>query len=96
MTGGECLLTVNEVAELAHLSAKAVYRAIGDGELPAAKLRGRLRIRHCDFDAWVAANMIKPDASPLEQVTELVPRQSGSGGLSRLVASGRAGGERTT
>ena len=95
MTDGGRLLTAGEVAELAQLSIKAVYRAIEDGELSAAKLRGRLRIRRCDFDTWVAASMITPDASPLEQVTEFVPRQSGSRGLRRLAASVRTGGEGT-
>lgn len=95
MTGGECLLTVGEVAKLAHLSTKAVYRAIQDGELAAAKLRGRLRIRRCDFDAWVATNMITRDASPLGQVTELAQPRSGSRGLRRLVASVQEEGEGT-
>lgn len=52
------LLTVNDVAEATGLSPNAVYRAIWDGELRAAKLRGRLRVKLADLDAWIDSNLV--------------------------------------
>lgn len=48
------LLTVREIAAACQLSEKAVRRAIDDGELPAIKLRSRLRVTPQDFEAWIA------------------------------------------
>lgn len=47
------LYTPDEVAEIVGLSAFTVRQAIRDGELPAAKLRGRWRISPEDLDAWI-------------------------------------------
>ena len=52
------LLCVTEVAEATGLSPNAVYRAIWDGELPASKLRGRLRVQIADLDAWIDSNLV--------------------------------------
>jgi excisionase family DNA binding protein len=49
------LLSVREVATACRLSEKAVRRAIDAGELPAVKLRSRLRVTPQDFEAWIAA-----------------------------------------
>jgi excisionase family DNA binding protein len=54
------LLSVADVASMTGLSDTAVYRAIAAGELPAAKLRGRLRIRVADIDAWIESNAVRP------------------------------------
>jgi excisionase family DNA binding protein len=54
------LLSVAEVASMTGLSDTAVYRAIAAGELLAAKLRGRLRIRLADIDAWIESNAVRP------------------------------------
>jgi excisionase family DNA binding protein len=45
-------LTVAEVGRVTGLSANAVYRAIWSGELRASKLRGRLRVRSDEVEAW--------------------------------------------
>ena len=50
------LLSIREVAAACQLSEKAVRRAIDDGELPAVKLRSRLRVTPEDFKAWIAAS----------------------------------------
>jgi excisionase family DNA binding protein len=51
-----------------NLSRKVIYRAIDDRELPAYKLRGQIRIRRSDFDAWIEARRVPgypvPDLEP--------------------------------
>jgi excisionase family DNA binding protein len=48
-------LTVRQIAETCQLSEKAVRRAIDAGELPAVKLRSRLRVTREDFDGWITS-----------------------------------------
>ena len=48
-------MTIKDVAAACKLSETAVRRAISDGELPAVKLRSRLRIMRTDFDGWIAS-----------------------------------------
>lgn len=50
------LLSISEIARACRLSEKAVRRAIDDGELPAVKLRSRLRVTPEDFEAWIASS----------------------------------------
>jgi|GEM_PF-7023801 len=59
------LLSVREVAEACRLSEKAVRRAIDDGELPAVKLRSRLRVTPQDLAGWIAAGRRANAAAPL-------------------------------
>lgn len=54
------LLTPHEVAELARVSYHAVVRAINAGELQASKLRGRLRVRHSAYEAWIDEHTVVP------------------------------------
>src|SRR5689334_4501433 len=54
------LLTVSDCAERANLSAWAIRRAIHEGELPASKLRGRLRIDAVDFQGWIDGCRVQP------------------------------------
>ena len=61
------LLSVREVAYTCRLSEKAVRRAIDDGELPAVKLRSRLRITPQDLANWIASGRRTSEAVPLEQ-----------------------------
>jgi excisionase family DNA binding protein len=56
---------VREIAEACRLSEKAVRRAIDDGELPAVKLRSRLRVTPQDFAGWIAASRHANAAVPL-------------------------------
>lgn len=48
------LLSIREIANACQLSEKAVRRAIEAGELPAVKLRSRLRVTPQDFESWIA------------------------------------------
>ncbi len=50
------LLSIKDIASACQLSEKAVRRAIDDGELPAMKLRSRLRVTPEDFNAWIASS----------------------------------------
>ena len=64
---GEVLLTIKDVAAACKLSETAVRRAIADGELPALKLRSRMRITREDFNAWIASQRqtpARPEAWP--------------------------------
>jgi excisionase family DNA binding protein len=51
----EPLMTIKDVADACKLSETAIRRAVSEGELPAAKLRSRLRITRQAFDAWITA-----------------------------------------
>lgn len=46
-------LSPREAAELIGLHVKVIRRAISAGELPASKLRSRLRIRRSDLYGWI-------------------------------------------
>ena len=54
------LLSPAEVARACGLSRRAVYRAIGRGELPAARLCNRLRVRAVDLERWIVERMEPP------------------------------------
>lgn len=47
------LLSPEEVAEVCGLSRRAIYRAIGRGELRAARLCHRLRVSPAELERWV-------------------------------------------
>lgn len=53
-------LSPREVAAALGLSRSAVYRLIEDGELPAYKVRGRLRIEPREVQAFRLRNRVKP------------------------------------
>jgi len=59
-------LSVREAAEIVGLSEKALRRAIRDGELPASKPRGRIRIRRADIEAWIKSSRIEPSVHDIE------------------------------
>jgi excisionase family DNA binding protein len=52
------MLTPREIAALTGLSYRSVLRAIEDGELRAFRLRGRLRVEHEAYAAWLEANQV--------------------------------------
>jgi excisionase family DNA binding protein len=58
------LLSIREIAAACQLSEKAVRRAIDGGELPAVKLRSRLRVTPQDFEAWISAGRRTTPSSP--------------------------------
>lgn len=57
------LLSPEDVAILCGLSRKAVYRAIERGELRAARLCSRLRVRAEDVDRWIDGCIVSVPAS---------------------------------
>jgi excisionase family DNA binding protein len=81
------LLTVSQVAEATGLSPNAVYRAISDGELRASKLRGRLRVKLADLDAWIDSNLVSTrDAQEEPPAPARPPGRNGPGrGLLELL-----------
>lgn len=58
------MLSPAQVAELTGLSRaaiyRAVYRAVEEGELPASKLRGRVRVEEADLAAWKERMRVTP------------------------------------
>jgi len=64
----EVLMTIGDVAAACKLSETAVRRAISDGELPAVKLRSRMRIARQDFDAWIASQRQAPTHARVPQL----------------------------
>src|SRR4051794_40269 len=51
------LLSPEQVARMCGLSRRAVYRAIARGDLAAARLCNRLRVRPEDLDRWITENV---------------------------------------
>lgn len=59
------LLSVADVAAFTGLSEYTIRAAVADGELPACKLRGRIKISRDDFVAWVDENRVRPGIGDL-------------------------------
>jgi len=47
------ILTIREVAALLKIGDKTAYTMAQSGELPGFKVRGQLRFRRSDIDAWI-------------------------------------------
>ena len=58
----ERLLSPEEVARACGLSRRAVYRAIARGELRAARLCHRLRIRPAELERWIGEKTLAPES----------------------------------
>jgi len=89
--GSEVLLTINDVAAVCKLSETAVRRAIADGELPAVKLRSRMRITPEDFNAWIASQR-QASARPITllRATARAGRSAPAGSFRALVQADAA------
>ena len=61
------LLSPEQVARICGLSRRAVYRAIARGDLPAARLCNRLRVRPEDLDRWIRGS-VEPRSIPQPDV----------------------------
>ena len=81
------LLTVPEVAQLARLSEKTVYRAIRCGELRASKLRGLWRIRRDDYEDWLRGAAYVPETRPVAKSDQAAPSARGSRAALRRIES---------
>ena len=68
-TGGRLAYRPAELAAMVGLSVKAIYRAVGRGELEAARVANgtRLLIPAVAADEWLAANAVIPRAIDCEQ-----------------------------
>lgn len=51
--------SLDEVARATRLHEDTIRRAVTDGELAAYKLRGQLRIRDRDLDAWINTRRLR-------------------------------------
>ena len=56
------LLTAKEVARLLRVHVKRVYEEVKDERLVAVRIRGQLRFRRLDLEAYVEANLTRSDA----------------------------------
>ena len=72
------LLSPEQVARICGLSRRAVYRAIARGELAAARLCNRLRIRPDDLDRWISESVERPELAQPRVVPSTAPRPRGS------------------
>jgi excisionase family DNA binding protein len=78
------MLTVEDVARLTQLSVCTIRAAVRAGELTATKLRGRIRVKPDDLQAWIDACRITP-APAIPRRGEIPP-----GGYRELVRRRRA------
>jgi excisionase family DNA binding protein len=79
-------MTIKDVAAACKLSETAVRRAISEGELPAAKLRSRLRITPADFDGWIMSQRQSPPrATAPPRSAPRIRRPAPSGSFRALV-----------
>jgi excisionase family DNA binding protein len=72
------LLSPEQVARICGLSRRAVYRAIARGELVAARLCNRLRVRPDDLDCWISEGILRPAAARPRVLPHTPPPQRGS------------------
>src|SRR5918995_2964413 len=67
-----------EAAALAGLSTRAIYRAIGRGELRAVRLCSRLRIPRDAFEAWIASSTVRVERRVVAVAPPAPPPARGS------------------
>ena len=84
MTTQEILWSVDDVADHCKLSYQSVYRAIKRGELPAAKICSRIRVRQADVKEWLASGRI---ATSVDAATSDRGTAPAAGGLRELLTS---------
>ena len=82
------LLTVEDVARDCGLSMKAIYRAIDRGELRAAKLCSRLRVRREDVDAWIERSIVGRSTVPAAAAAAPPPHMTAHNGLRAMFDAG--------
>jgi excisionase family DNA binding protein len=79
------LLSPEAVARACGLSRRAVYRAIARGELPAARLCHRLRVRPADLERWISERTLP---APVADVELTIPTRSTARGSLRAMLKG--------
>lgn len=60
----ENMLAKKDVAKILNVSPTTIYRMVGKGELKAHKVRGSIRFKPSDVEAYLAANAIKAPEKP--------------------------------
>lgn len=80
----EQLLSPEDVARVCGLSRRAVYRAIARGELRAARLCHRLRVRPEELERWIGDQTPKT-TEPLPRPRSVRPSRQVTGGLRVLL-----------
>jgi excisionase family DNA binding protein len=75
-----------EVAALAGLSTRAIYRAVERGDLHAVRLCSRLRIPRTVFEDWLDKNRVHPAERPPGPAVS-APRAGERGSFRRLLAA---------
>ncbi len=77
----EQLLSVDQVADIVQLDVETIRVAIRAGELPACKIRRRIRVKPSDLAAWIDSTRIEPErldiAGSLPPPPVRAPRPSG-------------------
>jgi len=74
-------LAVAEVAASLSLSPKTVRRLVLDGDLPAVKVAGRLRIDRAGVEAYLDGCRVVPASHPSAAVVERPSRRGRPGAL---------------
>jgi excisionase family DNA binding protein len=72
------LLSPEQVARICGLSRRAVYRAIARGDLAAARLCNRLRVRPEDLDRWITQSVERRAVAQPSVVAPAAPPARGS------------------
>lgn len=87
------LLSVADVAVVLGLSEYTVRQAVRDGDLPAVKLRGRIRIDPDAVRAWINASPVAPTAPVarpgLQSVSSAVTAGVPAGSARAMIADAR-------
>ena len=89
----DSFMTLRDVAAACQLSETAVRRAISDGELPAIKLRSRLRIAPADLDAWIASQRHSPVGTTAPRRSATAARHPAPAGSFRALVHAEAARE---
>ena len=59
------LMTVEEVANYLRVAEKTIYRLVGQGEIPAAKIGQQWRFKRTSIDDWIHLNSVGAKANIL-------------------------------
>lgn len=87
------LLSPEEVARICGLSRRAVYRAIARGELRAARLCNRLRVKPTELERWISTQAAAPEC-PVKSAAERPEKEFPRGSLVAMLDQDEDGSRR--